>query len=457
MQEVIMVSGAGGEILAASDFLRERIEEQAQKRAYRIVCDEVTCIDIASTVRWDNIHSSDGGSFRPFAPEEVLGSNSALCYGIETTGNALVSGSINFKHTGDLRPGLRFSVLLDDRIVAAPMVKASPWSGRGNEITGPAPMKLGSQPPGLVDFEATYLTPGFHCLWVFAPHDRPAGNLREITVSARNAQSHYASFAMIGDIHMTRSPSSEWMNRKMGCRTTRVFRDTLKKLQSDGVGLLLFGGDLTDRGTAEEFEDFANVCDTLECPALACLGNHDLFDGDTAVEAIRGPLSSLFPDGISGSLSRWGSVEIHVLGLEPLSEEPSGMEVENRQPLIVMSHHPLHNHGGISSAGFRLQDWSTERGKTSADMNGFLYLANHCHWTECSAFDGKWYVQNPAFCEWPNAYRVFYVFEHTIRWDLRQVRNRAYVAHSAIPSKRLSWMITTVPGDLGLSIPLPRL
>ena len=55
---------------------------------------------------------------------------------------------------------------------------------------------------------------------------------------------------------------------------------------------------------------------------------------------------------------------------------------------------------------------------------------------------------NTAFCEWPNAYRVFRVFPDRVEWELRQVGNRGFVRESFVPRKALSWMISTGEGDL---------
>lgn len=55
---------------------------------------------------------------------------------------------------------------------------------------------------------------------------------------------------------------------------------------------------------------------------------------------------------------------------------------------------------------------------------------------------------NPAFVEWPNTYRVFRVYQNRLEWELRQVPNRGFVRESFVPSKALSWMISTGDGDL---------
>jgi hypothetical protein len=59
---------------------------------------------------------------------------------------------------------------------------------------------------------------------------------------------------------------------------------------------------------------------------------------------------------------------------------------------------------------------------------------------------------NPAFCEWPNAYRVFRVYKDRMEWELRQVPNRGFVRESFVVSKASAWMISTAEDDLAGSV-----
>jgi hypothetical protein len=75
-------------------------------------------------------------------------------------------------------------------------------------------------------------------------------------------------------------------------------------------------------------------------------------------------------------------------------------------------------------------------------------LCGHTHWNEVNGVAGRTHLTNPAFCEWPNAYRVLRVYPDHVEWELRQVRNRGFVRESFIPQKGLSWMLSTGEGDL---------
>ncbi|MDX9793687.1 MAG: hypothetical protein RBU24_09295 [Kiritimatiellia bacterium] len=40
-------------------------------------------------------------------------------------------------------------------------------------------------------------------------------------------------------------------------------------------------------------------------------------------------------------------------------------------------------------------------------------------------------LQNAAFAEWPNLYRVLRVYPDRIEWEVRQVHNRGFVSEGA--------------------------
>jgi len=80
-------------------------------------------------------------------------------------------------------------------------------------------------------------------------------------------------------------------------------------------------------------------------------------------------------------------------------------------------------------------------------------LCGHTHWNEFGSKDGAVQIVNPAFVEWPNAYRVFRVYNNRIEWELRQVGNRGFVRESFVVPKALSWMISTAEGDLTGTVP----
>lgn len=388
---------------------------------------------------------------------------------------AYVSGRIEVKHTGDLRPGLKYAVRIDNRIVAAPMVRSDPWKGVGNAITGPSPdVEATGAGAGACELDEVYVPSGTHRVEVVAPQDRAAGQVGPLELSFRPAPTPRYSFAMISDTHLTDDIESEWMNRKMGHRSAAALTDTLGSLAEEGIRTILFGGDLTDRCRGGELAAFGVICREAGISGFGCLGNHDLYDRAVATAAVTGGLSDIFPGGRSSYTVRLPSLDLVVLDSESLAnretptESPAGLaalrEADSRRsdggvrPIVVMRHYPLRNRGGFSSAGFELPNWSTRgaaddevvravRAASVSSARPLLFLNGHTHWTESVEADGGLHLQNPAFCEWPCCYRVFHVESNAVRYELRQVADRSFVADSQLPAKRLTWMISTGPRD----------
>jgi len=140
-------------VLSASYAVRDEVESRAASSSERLLPETTLGLPAGAAVLWRGIRSSDGGSVETRRAAEVLAADEALCLAFDTTTPCLVSGSIELEHTADLRPGLRCSVLIDDRVVSAPMVEAAPWEGIGDAIEGPAPEVTGSMPAGRVPID----------------------------------------------------------------------------------------------------------------------------------------------------------------------------------------------------------------------------------------------------------------------------------------------------------------
>ncbi|MCD6361150.1 MAG: hypothetical protein J7M38_09815, partial [Armatimonadetes bacterium] len=91
-----------------------------------------------------------------------------------------------------------------------------------------------------------------------------------------------------------------------------------------------------------------------------------------------------------------------------------------------------------------------------AAPNVIATLNGHGHWSEVNAVEGIVHIQNAAFSEWPDSYRVFRVYNDRMEWETRQPRNRGFPRASFIVEKAQSWMIATGPEDLTGTIPLAR-
>lgn len=88
--------------------------------------------------------------------------------------------------------------------------------------------------------------------------------------------------------------------------------------------------------------------------------------------------------------------------------------------------------------------------------NVIATLSGQSHRNQVNVLQGIAHIQNPAFAERHNAYRVFRVYDDRIEWEVRQVANRGLVREAFTPDKAQSWMISTGPGDLAGTIPLTR-
>lgn len=440
--------------LAAADETRDRVEERARESLVLVEPGSVGVrFETRRAVLWSGIGNEDGGAIDDGGSTNSLPRNCAYCFSFRTDIPVLLSGEVNAGSSESMHPGLRFSVLVDDRVVSAPMLAASPWEGEGDALTGRAPGVVGHFTSDLVELAEVYVPAGTHFLWLFAPHDRDAGEIDLITLQATAPDENPRwSFAMVGDTHLTRDDTIEWMNLKMGYHTTPIYLSTLAALKAEGVKLILHGGDITDRGTQEEFELAGECFESVDIPIRGCLGNHDLYNASVTQEALSGSLRGVFPGGDSSYLFEFEGLRFWVLDSEhPGFGNPPERPGEDGRPLIILRHYALRNRGGVSSAGFRLIDWgSREREEEEAlgHPDSFLYINGNGHWTEMMRSDGGTHVQGPAIAEWPNGYLVFHVFSNHIRWELRQVNNRGFIAHSAIAEKRLSWMMSTAPDDL---------
>ena len=108
------------------------------------------------------------------------------------------------------------------------------------------------------------------------------------------------------------------------------------------------------------------------------------------------------------------------------------LAADTTTPTIFVWHYAPYNRAGVSSCGFRVPDWSP-LGKRAlleilqAAPNVFVTLNGHDHWDEVNRLEGITHVQNAAFVEWPNTFRLLRVFPDRIEWEVRQVAIRGYV------------------------------
>ena len=433
------------------------------------------------------------GAFVPgFAPGEArtpaeaalaLPPDGMLLFAVDAPQPVMAVGSLLLEPDGDLRPGLRTTVLCDATVLAAPMVKAAPWRSEGNPQTGPAPRCFGDRPPDRVELTKWLLPAGRHYLCVAAPHFRGGGTFRslELRALAEPVRTPLQQFALLSDTHLG-SGRSIWMNAKLNEPSRAQLATSLRSLRDEGMDYAFLAGDMTDGATRDQFEALATACGETDLPVYGCIGNHDAYHASSRPDALA-LCGSLFPGGATDYAVRLGGLRFIVLdgsywkaadgtfmdryvrgesrGIGTKPEQLDWLRrtlAEDRHtPTIFVWHYPLVARGDISSCGYQLPKCSMGANVLAVlddAPNLIASLCGHTHWNEANQHAGKPYLVNPAIAEWPNAYRAFRVYDDHVEWELRQVGNRGFVRESFVVPKALAWMLSTGPGDLGGQFPL---
>jgi predicted phosphodiesterase len=419
---------------------------------------------------------------RPDSAQVVIPPDGLLCFAVETPAPLYVTGTLRLTPDEDLRPGLRAYVLSDDTVVAAPMVRAEAWEGEGNALTGPAPSITGQRPSDEVKLATWLLPAGRHYLTVAGPHFRPAGRFQQLRIRAlaRTVETPLYRFAMLSDTHLG-SGRAVWMNTKLDGPAKEELTATLAALKREGIAWAVLAGDMTDRGTRAQFEALGNVCRNGGLPVYGCIGNHDAYLASSRRDALE-LCPGLFPGGKTDYVVRQGPLRLIVLdganwksksgqfmdhydasdfggiGLRPEQVQWLKQELARdvRTPTAILWHFPMYCRGGLSSCGYKLptlpDDGAAALQALPQASSVVAVLCGHTHWNEHNTKNGIAHLVNPAFCEWPNAYRVFRVYKDRMEWELRQVPNRGFVRESFVVSKASAWMISTAEDDLAGSV-----
>lgn len=395
------------------------------------------------------------GKTQRIAPDGMLN------FTVELSKPLYVMGTLELESEADLRPGLRASVLCDTRLIGAPMVSAPLWGA--DDVTVPAPFVVGSEPSKTIPLNTFLLPRGRHHLTVAGPHFRAGGIFHALTLRAleQPVETPLVTFAFISDTHIRYKGRSEWMNIKMGGAGAKAFLETLHSLAEEKIDFVLHGGDMTEGATHEEFALFAGLLRNQPLPLYGCIGNHDAYHPTSRSDALE-LLSNCFPGGsLDYSFMR---PPVRFLVLDENIARPEKREAkqdwlrktlkaDTQTPTILLWHYAPYNRAGESSCGFRVPDWSKAGKESVLDIvretpNLFATLNGHDHWDEVNRLEGITHIQNAAFIEWPNSYRVIRVYADRIEWEVRQVANRGFIRESFAVPKALSWMIATRESDL---------
>jgi len=255
----------------------------------------------------------------------------------------------------------------------------------------------------------------------------------------------------------------------MGEAAAPELRRTLESLATEGMAFVMHGGDMTEKATRDEFVLVRDLLAAQPLTVYGCIGNHDRYLPSSRPDALE-LLAPYFPGGTLDYTFMRPPLRFVVMDVA-VEDEPvrakkvqwlaETLAADRSTPTVFVWHYPVFNRGSVSSCGFRLQDWSELGRTTLLDLvrgapNVIASINGHDHWDEVNVVDGLPFVQNAAFVEWPNTFRVYRVFSDRLEWEVRQVANRGFVRESFLPEKAMSWMIATRDGDLGGVIPFRR-
>lgn len=401
-----------------------------------------------------------------------------LVFAVDAPRAVRVTGTMHLEPNADLRPGLRASVMCDSTVLATPMVRGEAWVGLGpRTLTGAMPDVTGEQPAGQVELTSWLLPAGRHYLMVAAPHFRSGGTFRglRLRASQQPEPDPVYQFALLSDTHLG-SGRSLWMNFKMNEPARAELAATLASLKADEAQFALIAGDMTDQATREQFDSLGRICRDSGLPVYGCIGNHDSYLASSRPDALE-LCPELFPGGTTDYVLNQAPLRFIVLdasywkdrngtfinhydpnngmgiGIKPEQIEwlRQTLADDANTPTLAVWHYPFLTRGGLSTCGYKLPAERVDRevlGILEAAPNVVGTLAGHTHWNHVHVHNGLHHVTNPAYCEWPNAYRLFRVYSDHIEWELRQVGNRGFVRESFAVPKALSWQISTVENDL---------
>ncbi len=429
----------------------------------------------------------------PSGAAAVIPDEGMLVFAIDAKDDLDLTGSIQLEPDADLRPGLRVTVLSDDTVIAAPSVKAASWQAvrnfpRGARTVLAAPADLrGERPSSTVSLAPFRLSKGRHYIALAGPHIRAGGTFAKLELRAneRVAEKPLYTFGLLSDTHLGFN-RREYRNTLLGAATGRELEAALGQLKNEGASFAFIAGDLTDDGRRAEYMDIARIVKNAGLPVYGCIGNHDTVLADSRA-AIAGHIAGLFPDGpkntdyafarppvryivLDGSHWRDSAGKIYehktktagTLSLRKgaLDWLRKTLAADTLTPTIIVSHYPFYFERGISpvsgyNRGKPLLDKSL-MAVIDAAPNVVAALSGHMHHNETATRNGIVFLQNPAFAEWPDAYRVCRVYADRIEWEIRQIPNRGIIREGVIPGAALLWQLSTDPGDLAGVIHLDK-
>lgn len=405
-----------------------------------------------------------------------------LVFALDLPKAAEITGALQLKHGSNLHPGLRAYVMMNSILIGAPMVSAAPWSNPGRVINRPVPNIAGTTPSDSVVLTSCRLRAGRHYLVIMGPHGRSAGEFQELSLMAKPLNdSPLYSFALFSDTHIGEG-RSEWMNTKLMGPVADQLAQAFRQLYDEAIDFAFIAGDMTDTGTARQYETLGRIAKEARFPVYGVMGNHETFQATSRADLIKHAIH-LFPNGetyytlskppvrfLVLDKSYWKNPEGSILdypaqGYTANTITPPQVAWVEQQlasdritPTVVLSHFPFFAEPRPSSSGYELVSWAIPDAATGMILNApnvVATLNGHTHWNQVGQSGKVTWIQNAAFVEWPSTYRVFRVYPNRMEWETRIAPNLGFLRESIITKKGLSWMISTKNNDLAGQIKLP--
>jgi len=421
----------------------------------------------------------------PATPDATIPAEGLLVFAIDAEDDLELTGTLHLEPDTDLRPAIRVTVLCNDTVIGAPSIKAAPWVSWGNGRPGPMPDDArGERPPSTVELAGFRMTKGRHYITIAGPHIRSGGifGKLELRANASPVEKPLYTFGMFADTHIGVARSM-WANTKLLGPACVELEDALRRLKSENAEFAIIAGDMTDHAWRKEIEIFAGVVERGGLPVYGCYGNHDSFDPaaranyaslmpklvpagpeNTDYAFTRVPLRFIVLDG-----SYWrdkdGKLHAHLIpDAVPAYRDDitdwlrETLADDTATPTIIISHFLFYIKGGMSDiTGYNGEDARIDKEIMTildAAPNVVATFSGHHHYNTFAIRNGITSFMEPAFAEWPNAYRVCRVYADRLEWEIRQFSNRGFIREGVVKEMALLWMLHTTEGDLSGAIPL---
>jgi predicted phosphodiesterase len=242
---------------------------------------------------------------------------------------------------------------------------------------------------------------------------------------------------VMSDLHVGASSVTGWHNRLVSLDAADYVAPTIAALRSARPDLVLVLGDLTQDGTDEQLAEARVWLDKLECPWLACKGNHEQrsLESRRRFERVLSPhapvgltSAALLPVGLDALVldAAWVVGDRQVALDRPAVVAPplrmrlldSGWpdsspdsDPDQRRVLLVLSHFPLvDQRARITAVGGKnagtLDDGPGLLTALARRYQSVLCFAGHQHFHHIELGSNWLHVTTASLAEYPAEYRI---------------------------------------------------